>query len=266
MVNITATSAGLAQQSKVSAADNLAPKTTPAQASAGAGGASDTTVISTLASRLSRAESSTSANIQGLDHQALAARLNANIRDINYPLDAAHKEAAAQQAPQPNDAASARSAAAATAFIDGRGANPFAGLSREQLAAITHDDSGTFTINERRAAYTQAYDEEQAWRTQVVAQAMHEYDTTGKMTDFFKSVLSHFEGLPKLEQALYPEDYASDLQDKIKLDFNYFNHAAGDGGPTPGSLASMSKGELANKAPDLFDLLLGLGSASGARQ
>ncbi|QYG07833.1 hypothetical protein [Janthinobacterium sp. PAMC25594] len=54
------------------------------------------------------------------------------------------------------------------------------------MSAITNDDSGTFTINERRAAFTQAYDEEQAWRSQVVAQAMAEYNTTGKMTNFFK--------------------------------------------------------------------------------
>ncbi|MFZ4878372.1 hypothetical protein ACL9RI_25080 [Janthinobacterium sp. Mn2066] len=269
MVNITASASSMARENNalsVNATASKAAATEKTAETASAGAVSDTTVISTLAGRLSRAESSTSANIQGLDHQALAAKLNGNIKDINYPLDAAHKEAAARQLPQPNDAASARSAAAATAFIDGRGPNPFAGLSREQLATITHDDSGTFTVNERRAAYTQAYDEEQAWRTQVVAQAMHEYDTTGKMTDFFKSVLSHFEGLPKLEQALYPEDYASDLQDKIKLDFNYFNHAAGDGGPTPGSLASMSKAGQDKQAPDLFDLLLGLNSASGARQ
>ena len=178
-----------------------------------------------------------------------------NTTEILYPLDAEHKAAAARQVPEPNDAASAKSAAAATAFVDRKGPNPFAGLSREQLSTISNDDSGTFTINERRAAFTQAYDEEQAWRTQVVAQAMQEYNTTGKMTNFFKSVLGHFNTLPQLEQSQYPASYASDLDDKIKLDFNYFNHAAGDGGPTPGSLADLLKNQ-GKKTVDLFDLLI----------
>ena len=225
------------------------------QAPATVGTVADEVVISTLAGRLSAASTATSATIRGYDHAALGAWVNDNTTDILYPLDAEHKAAAASQVPQPNDAAAAKSAAAATAFIDRKGPNPFAGLSREQLSAISNDDSGTFTINERRAAFTQAYDEEQAWRTQVVAQAMQEYNTTGKMTSFFKSVLAHFNTLPQLEQSQYPANYASDLEDKIKLDFNYFNHAAGNGGPTPGSLADMLKNQ-DKKDLDLFDLLI----------
>ncbi|MGK5030089.1 hypothetical protein [Janthinobacterium sp. MDT1-19] len=224
-------------------------------APAGPGAVADDVVISTLAGRLSVASTATSATIRGYDHATLGAWVNDNTTDILYPLDAEHKAAAAKQVPQPNDAASAKSAAAATAFVDNKGPNPFAGLSREQLSAITNDDSGTFTINERRAAFTQAYQEEEAWRSQVVAQATHEYETTGKMTNFFKSVLAHFNTLPQLEQSQYPANYASDLEDKIKLDFNYFNHAAGNGGPTPGSLADLLKNQ-DKKGLDLFDLLI----------
>ena len=43
-----------------------------------------------------------------------------------------------------------------------------------------------------------------------------------------------------MEQALYPDDYAGDLASKIRLDFNYFTHAAGYGAPTPGSLATLN--------------------------
>ena len=224
-------------------------------APAGVGAVADEVVISTLAGRLSAASAAASATIRGFDHATLGAWVNDNTDDILYPLDAEHKAAAAKQVPQPNDAAAAKSAAAATAFVDRKGPNPFAGLSREQLAAISNDDSGTFTINERRAAFTQAYQEEEAWRTQVVAQAMQEYNTTGKMTNFFKSVLAHFNTLPQLEQSQYPANYASDLEDKIKLDFNYFNHAAGNGGPTPGSLADLLKNQ-DKKSLNLFDLLI----------
>ena len=241
--------------SKVSSDKAASDKAQTTQAPAGAGAVADDVVISTLAGRLSAASTATSATIRGYDHAALGAWVNDNTTDILYPLDAEHKAAAAKQVPQPNDAAAAKSAAAATAFVDRKGPNPFAGLSREQLSAISNDDSGTFTINERRAAFTQAYQEEEAWRTQVVAQAMQEYNTTGKMTSFFKSVLAHFNTLPQLEQSQYPANYASDLEDKIKLDFNYFNHAAGNGGPTPGSLADMLKNQ-DKKDLDLFDLLI----------
>lgn len=241
--------------SKVSSDKAASDKAQTTQAPASVGAVADEVVISTLAGRLSAASTATSATIRGYDHAALGVWVNDNTTDILYPLDAEHKAAAAKQVPQPNDAAAAKSAAAATAFVDRKGPNPFAGLSREQLSTISNDDSGTFTINERRAAFTQAYQEEEAWRIQVVAQAMQEYNTTGKMTNFFKSVLAHFNTLPQLEQSQYPANYASDLEDKIKLDFNYFNHAAGDGGPTPGSLADLLKNQ-DKKGLDLFDLLI----------
>lgn len=181
--------------------------------------------ISSLASRLSRAEGGGGGP---LSHKALGEKMRANIERITYPLDAQHKAAAARQLPEPNDAASSASAQAANAYVENpRGPNPFAGLSREQLSTIVNDESGTFTINEQRAAFRQAYDEEQKWREKVVAQAMQEYHATGKLTDFFKAALEHFNGLPETEQALYPADYGADLQDKIDLDFNYFTHSAG---------------------------------------
>ncbi|WP_135310953.1 hypothetical protein [Pseudomonas nabeulensis] len=41
----------------------------------------------------------------------------------------------------------------ATGFINGADSNPFKGLARDQLSLIARDDGGTFTINERRAAW-----------------------------------------------------------------------------------------------------------------
>lgn len=40
----------------------------------------------------------------------------------------------------------------ATSLVNGSGSNPFKGMSRDQLALIAYDDSGTFTVNEQRAA------------------------------------------------------------------------------------------------------------------
>jgi len=41
----------------------------------------------------------------------------------------------------------------ATAFLNRSDSNPFKGLSRDQLNLIAYDDSGSFTLNERRAAW-----------------------------------------------------------------------------------------------------------------
>lgn len=215
-------------------------KSSVSQATAAAPAAANDVSISTLASRSAAAAAGSS--YDGLPHDALAVRVRANTEKILYVLDDAHLKAAAAEIPQPPDADAQRSADAATEFVNSRraSANPFAGLSREQLATIANDESGTFTINERRAAWDQAYKEEEAWREQVVAKAMQEYHQTGKLTNFFKDVLAHFETLPALEQSQYPANYASDLTAKIKLDFNYFNHTAGDGPPTPGSLATLA--------------------------
>ncbi|KAB8044590.1 hypothetical protein [Janthinobacterium aquaticum] len=258
MINVTTyTSQSTPRTASTAYGASVSINGAPGQAGAATGAAAvaDTTVISTLASRLSRAAGVTGTSNQGLDRQALADKISQNNLATFYPLDAQHKAAAAAQTPEPNDAASAQSAKAATAFVDKKGPNPFAGLSREQLSTIAQDESGTFTVNEKRAALTQAYDEELAWRQKVVAEAMREYNETGKMTKFFSSVLGHFNALPEAEQVLYPADYASGLQEKIDLDFNYFNHAAHDGPPTPGSLASLTGRQLGKDGMDWLALL-----------
>lgn len=187
--------------------------------------------ISSLASRLNKAESGSSIAEPGLSRDQLGDVVWRNIAAVNYPLTEENKARMAREVPAPADASALASAAAANAFVnDLKGPNPFAGLSREQLSTIANDDSGTFTTNERYAAYRQSYDEEQQWRTQAVAQAMAEYHATGKLTDFFDSVLDHFNTLPRAEQALYPADYATDLQQKIELDFNYFTNTPGGQG------------------------------------
>lgn len=261
MINVTS---GLqsrrAETSQAAVVQNAA---VTAQAAGSVKAVADEPRISTLASRLSAAATVTGERNQGLSYAQLNAKVIENTRTVQYDLDAPHKAAAAKQRPVPDDAAAAF-ADAATAFVNGKGGNPFAGLSREQLSTIANDESGTFTINERRAADTQAYKEEEAWRSEVVAKAMQEYNQTGKMTNFFKDVLAHFESLPALEQAQYPENYADSLKEKIELDFNYFNHAAHDGPPTPGSLADLSKRTLSGS--DLFDRLLALSTRDSGQE
>lgn len=183
--------------------------------------------ISTLASRLARASQNFAIQIDGMSRKELAAKVQGNIDTILYTLDDVHKASATKELPQPNDAQSAASAAAATAYVnDDSHPNPFAGLSREQLATIANDDSGTFTINERRSAFMQAYNEEQAWRTKVVEEAQREHEQTGKLTNFFKTVREHFYALPLTEQVLYPANYSADLTNKMNLNTDYALNAS----------------------------------------
>nr|WP_314568859.1 hypothetical protein [uncultured Pseudomonas sp.] len=97
-------------------------------------------------------------------------------------------------------------------FIQGLAGNPFKGLSRDQLTLIIYDDSGAFTLNERRSAWQQASTLEQTWRKNIAFNAVDEYRNTGKLSDFITSVCEHYQGLPLIEQARYPQDYTRKLQ------------------------------------------------------
>lgn len=59
-----------------------------------------------------------------------------------------------------------------------------------------------------------------------MAQGSAEYSATGKLTDFYTSVLDHYKGLPAIEQSQYPSDYETRLQDWIDQDFNYKTNTA----------------------------------------
>jgi hypothetical protein len=240
MVNIAAPGAQLRRDFSTSSISNAEIKRTLNGTAPSTG--------STISVAASAADQSTN----GLDYKALKAKAESNLATINYPFEGEPKALAAKQKPEPNDAAAAKSADAASAYLNGMAANPFAGMSREQLATISNDESGTFTVNERRAAARQTHSEEEAWRIQVAAKATREYEETGKLTDFFKDALSHFMELPKQEQVLYPENYAEDLRGKIKLNFNYFTHSAGNSAPSAASLANLNKNR---SATDVMALL-----------
>ena len=200
-----------------------------------------TVSVSSFANRLGRAAAAFDATSGKLSPRQLGDKVRDTIARISYPLTDANLAEKAKEVPEPGDAAALASAAAASAYVaDLSGPNPFAGRSRDQLSAIVNDESGTFTTNEKYAAHRQANDEEQAWRSKAVADAMNEYHRSGKLTNFFRSALSHFNELPRAEQSLSPANYAADLQDKIDLDFNYFTHMPnGLPGKADVSLASL---------------------------
>ncbi|GGU80053.1 hypothetical protein GCM10009504_41280 [Pseudomonas laurentiana] len=194
--------------------------------------ASDASTVSTLARQLSEAAARAEARDAELDRKALGevakTRLNEILGD-SYLFNKAKHDA---ELPGSDDPELLTRAKDATDFVNGRiygsrtGTNPFAGMSRDQLALITYDDSGAFTVNERLAAFYEAHEQEEAWRRMVLAKSDVEYNSTGKLTGFFMDVLEHYEGLPAIEQAQYPDTYVSQLQGWIDSGFNYITHQA----------------------------------------
>ncbi|WP_232444958.1 hypothetical protein [Burkholderia ubonensis] len=165
-----------------------------------------------------------------LGRKELGARAETIVDEIAGETWAANRARHDAERPKSDDPQALALARQATDFSHGIGANPFKGMSREQLAAIAYDDSGKFTVNERHAAWHEAYDQEQAWRVRVIAQGDLEYQGTGKQNGFFAEVLKHYKGLPAIEQAQYPDNYASKLQYWISLDFNFHANQVEGGG------------------------------------
>lgn len=208
--------------------------------------------VSNLARQLSEAATRAESRDSNLEHKALSQKATALLDKItgdSYHLNEAKHDA---EAPNTDDPELIARSKQATSFVNGSGSNPFKGMSRDQLVLVTYDEGGTFTVNERRAAYLEAFDQESAWRQKVTVQAMDEYNRTGKLTNFFSAVHERHESLPAIEKSQYPENYAADLQEKIDLDFNYIRHKAEDKGSSVNTLIEkiVSAGPEARKEAD----------------
>ncbi|WP_163576350.1 hypothetical protein [Halomonas faecis] len=195
--------------------------------------------LSTLAQQLSDSALRAEARDSTLSRKALGARAEELLGQILGPNYKANKARHDSEVPNTDDPALLARTQQATDFVNTANSsretpNPFAGLSYDQLSLIVYDDSGTYTVNERRAAYYEAAEQRQAWKREVVAKAMAEYNRTGKMTNFYTEVLAHYKSLPPIEQAQLPANYEMDLQQRIANDTDQRPRAAQS--PDPFSL------------------------------
>lgn len=171
-------------------------------------------LISDAATRAEERDSST--NRDGL--AAIAQSAVDKLLGESYQKNKATYDAEVPGSDEPQRLAQARQA---TDFTNGKGGNPFKGMSRDQLALIAYDDSGAFTTNERRAAWDESYDQEQVWKRSVVAKMMDEYHRTGKVSsDSYQDILDHYKSLPAIEEAQLPKDYDTQLKTLIKQTSN----------------------------------------------
>lgn len=99
----------------------------------------------------------------------------------------------------------------ATLFTNGRGNNPFTGLTQDQLRLIIYDESGTYTMNERKAAFSENHELQEAWNRAIAKRYVDEYNETGKSTETLVMILAHYNELPPIEKAQYPANYAANL-------------------------------------------------------
>lgn len=90
---------------------------------------------------------------------AFAARILDSIGGAGYLLA---KDFYDSQLPDTDDPELIERAKKANAFAMGTGDNPFKGLSRDQLSLIIYDESGAFTISERRAALSERTEQHNA--------------------------------------------------------------------------------------------------------
>lgn len=93
--------------------------------------------------------------------------------------------------------------------------NPFADLTREQAVLIAYDDKGSYTVNERQAAWSRSTSLEQQWRTGSIARAGQEYNSCGRNPKFMTECLEHYRALPAIEQARYDAGYETRLLSDI---------------------------------------------------
>lgn len=185
---------------------NLATTTAPTNSQ------SSTVTLSPEATYLVKADAETEkrANMSFRELQTEAHRLMDQIT-MSSEEDVAR---AFSEVPKPPTPERVERAQATNDFLKGKGANPFAGLTHEKLAAIQFDDSGAYTVNERRAAFSELATRRTNFWAPVISQAQVSGDSRG----LYEAALSYYDQLTPMERALdhYPPSYKATVAVALK--------------------------------------------------
>lgn len=177
----------------------------------------DTARLSSLAQMLSDAATRAATRDASTDRKGLASIAERATQQIHSPAYENTKAARDAEVPPSDDAQRLNQARQATDYLNGKGANPFKGLSLEQLTLIVYDESDTFTVNERRAALVASHEEQEAWSKAVSKQVMDEYNRDGHMSPkTLKGILDYYKGLPAILESQLVDSYETDLNRIIK--------------------------------------------------
>jgi hypothetical protein len=180
--------------------------------------ASNVPQISTLARQLSEAAARAATRDAGASRSQLASLDKALKDKVAGDGYYANRASANAEVPKTDDPELLARAKQATEFVNGGGTkNPFAGLSREQLALIFYDEGDAFTLNERNAAYTEYAKQYAAWSSRVCAQAWNEQNTTGTFTNFYKACIAEYQAGSTIEQSSYHPNYVGRMEHYIQF-------------------------------------------------
>ncbi|MDR2688563.1 MAG: hypothetical protein LBB76_02245 [Azoarcus sp.] len=188
-------------------------------------GAGETSSVSHLARQLSEA----AARAAVRDASMSTAQLAAKARSLEIALAEYNNRGAfkySSDKPQTDDPELVARAQQASDYAHRRGANPFAGLSRDQLALIMYDEGDAFTTDERLAALEEYGRQRYLWSQQVCTQGQMEMQSTGTYINFFKACIAEYQAGSPIEQATYPPNYAAARQRWI--DYWESGHGSGD--------------------------------------
>ncbi|MDR1064641.1 MAG: hypothetical protein LBL48_12065 [Azoarcus sp.] len=181
---------------------------------AAATGADATASISSLARQLSEAAERAAARDASMTTPQLAAKARAlETALVEYNWSGMHNT----DIPETDDPELLARAEQATKFVNGRGKNPFAGLSREQLVLIMYDEGDAFTINERYSASHEYHTQRALWNRTVTMRVGMDQNSTELFTEFYKACIAEYQEGSLIEQATYPPNYVSRMEYYIQL-------------------------------------------------
>ncbi|WP_024666861.1 hypothetical protein [Pseudomonas syringae] len=183
----------------------------------------DDATFSTLSSQLSNSAARAQARDNSLDIKSLGSLAKSISDKIAGNSYYANRKLHDAEIPNTDDPALLERARQATSFKNGAGTNPFAGLSQDQLSLIMYDEDSDFTINERSAAYSENYDQEQIWKRAICQRYTDEYNETGKSTQTLVMLLARYNQLPPIEKAQYPANYAALITSDDSSAMDIFN-------------------------------------------
>jgi len=213
----------------------------------------DKATFSTLAAQLNESAARAEKRDAGMTHAELRQYGRNRINEFLIEGRTVNSGTRAMEVPKTNDPELLDRAREASAFVtrtlagDKNAKSPFENLSREQLNLIAFDDSASFTLNERRAAWQGVQKMDESWRNVAINDWVIEQARTGKASHFYNDALSYLKSLPAIEKAVsYPKGAEAIVEARIKSDLTL-----------PGL-----PGTFGRQAPDrkltLYDILAGI--------
>ncbi|MGY4525749.1 hypothetical protein [Pseudomonas sp. TE21394] len=130
----------------------------------------------------------------------LAASIIDKLGGLTYSLA---KDFYDSQLPDTQDLEWLERARQANDFARGKAENPFKGFSREQLSLIVYDESGAFTVSERRAALAEKTELHNRWAQHMIEKMNVEYQQTRRNDSGLREILDFYNSLPPIEVAEY---------------------------------------------------------------